>query len=49
LFQKPGFYNFDLTPGEIVSKYLRSQDIYDPDGKIKDRIFEWGKKHILWE
>jgi len=37
--QKPGFYNFDLTPGEIVSKYLRSQDIYDPDGKIKDRIF----------
>jgi len=32
-------HKFSVSPEKIVSDYLRSQDIYDPEEKIKDRIF----------
>ena len=39
LIKRPGFYHFSFDPQEMVGRYLKSQDIYDPQGKIKDRIF----------
>ena len=35
--QRPNFYRFVFSPQQIVEKYLHSQDIYDPQGFIKDR------------
>lgn len=39
IIQKPGFYKFDFNPEKLTATYLKSQDIYDPQGEIKDRVF----------
>ena len=36
--QKPFSFNYNRNPKEIAANYLRSQDIYDPEGLIKDRL-----------
>jgi hypothetical protein len=38
LVRKPNFYRFVFSPQEMVGKYLKSQDIFDPQGNIKDRV-----------
>ncbi len=37
--QKPDFFRFNFNPQQMLKDYLRSQDIYDPQDTIKDRIF----------
>ncbi len=36
--RKPFYFHYDYNSQNIVNNYLRSQDIYDPKGEIKDRI-----------